>query len=435
MQECEVSENTIYNELTEKINPKLENIRKSYKRGFTEHKTEELRTQINELVKNYVICAWHYRDSEFTKQKYQLTRKAYNQASERLKIDDRLPEQLPSTIFPTVVPTLAALATAVFISSRKPSPSPSPLSPSDSPPKHTTRMAAFDFNIGFKLPELSSSKATDVNTFLAAIKVYHDSLSADGKTMLINFVLAAKILKEAKTRLGTTKVESFEQLKTACLSKILAAETAEEVTRKIRDSFQGRRSVQDYASHLQQLAARLAATMSKATPTLDEATTIHNCEQLALSQFKIGCKEELRLVVAAARPTTLDDAVAVASSSNLEGQFPVNYLGHGRGRGRGRGQWRGQQRQFRPQNQNWQQNNQQFQGRGQRQFGPRRQNNGQRNQQQGQHSEQHNQQFQRAHQQNRSQQQNQQQRQFNRPQQQNRNIHSLEETEQEAGKN
>lgn len=179
----------------------------------------------------------------------------------------------------------------------------------------TWKMSEFDFNIGLKLDELHSSKASDIKSFLALIKCYHATLSTAGKAALVSFVVAAKIKGEAKTRLGTSAYTTLEQLETAIYRNVLAKETHEELTRRLNKAQQGKRSIQDYGRYLEDLSTRLAACMVRDAPTLDRNTVEITCKKMAVTQFQNGCDENIKLVLAAARPATLDDAVAIASAA------------------------------------------------------------------------------------------------------------------------
>lgn len=68
---------------------------------------------------------------------------------------------------------------------------------------HNVKSTVFDFNIVLKLDELTSTKASDIKSFLALITCYNAMLTPDGKTVLINFIVPGKIKGETKTRLGS----------------------------------------------------------------------------------------------------------------------------------------------------------------------------------------------------------------------------------------
>lgn len=186
----------------------------------------------------------------------------------------------------------------------------------------------FDFNIAFKLDELTSSTAKKVEEFIEQIECYHDALSETGRATLVKFIIKSKIKGEAKTRLGQCSTTSFAELKTQILAKVLANETSEEISRKIYMATQGKKSLVDYARQLEDLSTRLASASLKETPTLNVATTKLNCAKLTLAQFKQGCHNEYKVILAAGRPQTLDDAVALASSAPIQSTEDVFYAGN-----------------------------------------------------------------------------------------------------------
>lgn len=179
-------------------------------------------------------------------------------------------------------------------------------------------MAAFDFNIGFKLDELSSSSAVKVDEFLSSIETYHDSLSNSGKEQLIKFLIRSKIKGEAKTRLGKCTATSLVDLKSALFQRVLAKETTEQLARKVKTAVQGKRTLVEYARYLEDLTTRMAAATIRETPTLHVETTEQNCAKFALAQFKDNCHEQYHDVLAAARPKTLEEAVSIASSAPIQ---------------------------------------------------------------------------------------------------------------------
>lgn len=195
-------------------------------------------------------------------------------------------------------------------------------------PEQKIEMANFDFNTGLKLHELSSTRAADIQSFLDLVKCYHDTLSAESQTSLIAFLRAAKITGEAKIRLGSVEPNSLQDLQTALFTNVLAAETEEELLTKLGQARQGRRSLKDFASYLADLSSRLTSAMmrGKNLPETARATVKITCDAMALRQFKNSCHEEVKLVLAASRVKTLDEALAVATSSNLDTpSFSVNY--------------------------------------------------------------------------------------------------------------
>ena len=311
----------LYARLVKRSNPILDNIRRSHNRGFSQKTIDLYKEQLDEILKDYIICAWLYRDDQTTRRSYEKVCIAYNKGYARLKIDYKLPEEQPSTLFPTVVPTLSALATYTAIKTLK--------QQGNSNRKQPDTMANFDFGIALKLDELKSTKATDVASFLELTKCYHETLNEAGKTALIKFLQAGKIKGEAKIRYGSTRAETLEQLKDNLYRNVLAAETEEEILTKIQSAKQGKRPLKEFASYLADLTERLTAAMIRQqhhTTEEQRAATQAACGTIALNQFKKYCHDEVKVLLAAAQPKTLDEALAVATSSGLDGPTHTAYF-------------------------------------------------------------------------------------------------------------
>ena len=230
-------------------------------------------------------------------------------------------------------------------------------------------MASFDFVIAMKLPALEDTNVNAVKTFLAAPKYYYSTLTPAAQLELLKFLVDVKVTKKAKTRLGSDQYISYDTFEAACLQKVPPTETSEELRYKIATCRQGHKRVTDFASELENLAERLTEATFRSCNTADKETIKTMSNAWALDSFKANVREDLRPVVVAARPTSLQDALLVVKESNLD-KYPatsgVNYFHQTRGRGRGnRGNFRGRrnnpQRPAQHQNQQYQQQHQQQQ--------------------------------------------------------------------------
>lgn len=193
----------------------------------------------------------------------------------------------------------------------------------------TYDMANFDFATALKLTELSSTKAADINSFLELVTCYHDTLGQQARAALINFI-KHKIKGEAKVRFGNAQPSTLQELTTVLYTNVLAAETEEELLAKILSARQGKRNLKDFVAYLADLSSRLSATMIKNSSLEGQSSKQAvrlTCDKIILRQFKTHCHEEVKLVLAASRAATLDEALAVASASNLGNQHSsVNFV-------------------------------------------------------------------------------------------------------------
>lgn len=189
----------------------------------------------------------------------------------------------------------------------------------------TEIMATYSFSTAMKLPELKEANAKEVRQFLNISREYYEDLNEAGRVRLLKFLANAKILGEAKTRLGQvseTETATFPAFSTALLKRACAAESAETLQVKLLSCRQGRKSLSVYTQTLKELAKRLTATMvrGKTYTKAEEAAVTATVQILTLNQFKEGVHDEVKLLVKAADPRTLEDALKVATASNLDTQ-------------------------------------------------------------------------------------------------------------------
>lgn len=225
-------------------------------------------------------------------------------------------------------------------------------------------MANFNFETALKLPVLGEDTSRNaIRDFLDIAQSYHDILSLEGQKQLIQFLALNKVQGKSKTRLGdVSALVTFGHLKTALLSKCGVVETFESLTTNLRTRYQGRRTLAEYSEELELLAAKLA-NLSIERDNIIESSARNAVgkvyRDIALTTFKGGIHQELKSVVEAARPATLADALAVATSALANGAqakqvYSMQHRGHYRGhsyRGQNRSNYsttyRGQRGQFR----------------------------------------------------------------------------------------
>lgn len=186
----------------------------------------------------------------------------------------------------------------------------------------------FNFATAIKLPDLESDKMDKIQEFVDVASCYYDSLNQAGKTALIPFLIKAKIKSKARTRLGETDATTMSKLTNVLMQRVAASETYQQLQYSINGARQGRRSLENFAGHLDDLANRMALAKIREENVQDEnivAGIRQMAKAMATSQFMNYCHEEVKLVVKVARPKTLDEALAVASSSNLD-THQINHI-------------------------------------------------------------------------------------------------------------
>lgn len=225
--------------------------------------------------------------------------------------------------------------------------------PEDFPEPELTTMADFKFETGLKLPTLvDDCDIVAVRDFLDVIESYHEVLNAAGKTALISFILKNRLQGKAKTRVGQQTANTFAELKEVLLTTLGVKETIESLNSKLSTLRQGKKSLTEYVEELDLTALKLANLQVKAlglTEDIAVKAVNQTIRQQALMSFKRGVHDELKTVIEANQPKSLEDALAVATSANVNTQASMFYFGRGRGQ-RSRGQaHRGQSSRGKPQ--------------------------------------------------------------------------------------
>jgi Zinc knuckle/Retrotransposon gag protein len=180
-------------------------------------------------------------------------------------------------------------------------------------------MATYSYTEAKSLPTLAEcNSATGVRDFLAAVQGYHDELAdgEGGKIKLIKYVLKSKVMGAAKTRIGEgTLAGSFEELKTILTRNCGGIETLQSLEKKLKSCSQGTRTIEEFASSLEQLADKMAG-MEIAGHTDQSAAAQRAVNEVykrqALMAFTQGVSTKVRQTVIASQADTLQTAVNVA---------------------------------------------------------------------------------------------------------------------------
>lgn len=204
-------------------------------------------------------------------------------------------------------------------------------------------MAEFNFETALKLPILSADgDETALRDFLDIAESYHNILADKSKPVLVKFLALNKVQGKTKTRLGdVSDITTFDALKSALLSRCGIKDTLESLSQKLFTCQQSRKSLTEYVEELDLLASRLATLQIKNSHTTDgpgKQAIVSTYKTQALLTFKRGVHSELKAVVEASRPATLEDALAVATAAESNG-VSANVFAY-RAPFRGRGHFR-----------------------------------------------------------------------------------------------
>lgn len=187
-----------------------------------------------------------------------------------------------------------------------------------------TKMADFDYNTALKLPNFNGEEADveiQLRDFIDQIKFYHSILSEVGKKQLVKFILLGKVLGRAKTKLGTQEIESLEELEENLKAKFLSTKTAAAIRQELINKTQGRHSINEYAESLENLANQITKLQIKernvVNAEMKKEFEAMNMEE-AINVFKKGINREIRYVLEAKEPQTMQDALKAAISSGFK---------------------------------------------------------------------------------------------------------------------
>jgi hypothetical protein len=201
-----------------------------------------------------------------------------------------------------------------------------------------TKMAVFNYETAMKLPVLRETGPVEIRDFLNNVEAYYEFLDNASKTNLIAFVIKTKIQGRPKTKIGNKTAETFAQLRQLVINDCGASETYESIKTKLTAKTQGYDTLEQFAETINGLTEQLAACVIKKQNAVGEAqTAIREMSKIeGLTSFKKGLKNELKVVVEASRPTTIEEALQVASaaestasSSSTQAVFHIKCYGCG----------------------------------------------------------------------------------------------------------
>lgn len=181
----------------------------------------------------------------------------------------------------------------------------------------------FKFETGLKLPELHGTDAQEITSFFRRVECYHDLLNTQGQGELVRFLVKYKVCGQAYTRLGEADdITTLAELQRRCMTNVAVNESSEKLFRELILARQNRKSLVEFAGYLEKLAKRFAECQIREighTTADAQRVTRTNARKLALFQFKEGCHDEVKLILKANDPGSLEDALKIAEASNLDG--------------------------------------------------------------------------------------------------------------------
>jgi Zinc knuckle len=203
-------------------------------------------------------------------------------------------------------------------------------------------MANFSYGDAKHLPELKevSKDSTKIRDFLATIRAYHEELSPEGRVRLITFVKNAKILGIAKTKFGPgADVLTLAQLEETLYARCGTKETFESLKEQL-EGLKMKETLEGMVEEINELSNRLAAIEVQRLGAASATVVNEIVQRDALRLFKKKVPEQLKAVIEAARPGTIEEALTVASAAMAGAQAEDHSLLWGETSGRKENSWR-----------------------------------------------------------------------------------------------
>lgn len=192
----------------------------------------------------------------------------------------------------------------------------------------TNNMASFDIQIALKVIPEFQGDTKDLNNFLNLVEFVHDDLKdATEKGKLIKFILRTRLSEKVKNKLSiVTPPTDFTSLRNVLQDIFRVNKTPLKIQSELAKLSQGNRTVKDFASHIEDLVSQLnSLQIAEQGETHREIIAKLN-DQIGLNSFKSGLHENIKNIVFAASPKTLQEAVRTASEAEVVGTARVfNY--------------------------------------------------------------------------------------------------------------
>lgn len=155
------------------------------------------------------------------------------------------------------------------------------------------------------------------NQLIDAIQLYNDLLDADGKKLLITYVLKVKLSQSAKMRLDKTYA-TVEMLVSDMKKHLLTKKSATALATELHSIKQEGKSIDDFAKNIEELFLNL--TLAQADGKENSLTVLREVnENLAIHAFSNGLKNsELRTVIKARNYSSLKDAISGAKDEERQ---------------------------------------------------------------------------------------------------------------------
>jgi len=187
------------------------------------------------------------------------------------------------------------------------------ISGSDTPnTSNMTTSDRFDYTAAQRLPVLSLDSDKDSNEsirdFLNNVRFYHDTLNAEGKLTLVNFVMSCKIQGRALTKLGNARPITFDELQKSVETQCGTLETIDNIHMKLSNAKQGSRNIKDFVRDVEDLITKMTTLEVREQGEHARKVLATANDRKGLAYLKKGVNDRFKMLIDSARHKTFTDA-------------------------------------------------------------------------------------------------------------------------------
>lgn len=177
----------------------------------------------------------------------------------------------------------------------------------------------FDLKTAATLLPLMNGSENVTKQLIDAIDLYNDLLDADGKKLLITYVLKTRLSQSAKIRLKQ-QYATVEALVTDLKGNLLTQKSPAAISVRLHNARQNDKTVENFGKTIEQLFVDLTLAQSQNNTAAFTVLQAAN-EKIAINSFANGLRSaELRTIVKSRNYTNLNDAIRGAKDEESQTQ-------------------------------------------------------------------------------------------------------------------
>lgn len=191
------------------------------------------------------------------------------------------------------------------------------------------KMSNFNIESANKIIPTFTGHFNELTSFLTCAQLINDTLTETGKSTLITFIYNVKLDNKVRTLLSAEPIpKNFEELKSMLTRNFKCKKTIPMLYTELGNLTQ-RNTVTSFRDKILELTALLNDIQITQRGEEQRNAIIQSNNEFALTIFKNGLSEKLKMVICAAQPTTFLQATQIAldfelSCNNQHNILPIN---------------------------------------------------------------------------------------------------------------